>query len=164
MVRRFGGDFIKVGGIISHGKQSLINGKGNFVEIVYRVNHSLSSEEFIDLLHRSTLAERRPVEDLERIGKMLEHGNLLVTAWDEQKLVGVSRALTDFAFCCYLSDLAVDAAYQHQGIGKRLVELTRQEAGADAALILLAAPAAREYYPKIGMEQNPYCFMFKRER
>lgn len=134
------------------------------MEIEYRVNYSITSEEFIDVLRRSTLAERRPVDNPERIAKMLEHGNLLVTAWDGKKLVGVSRALTDFAFCCYLSDLAVDLEYQHKGIGKRLVELTRQEAGSDAALILLAAPAAREYYPKIGMEQNPYCFMFKRER
>ena len=134
------------------------------MQIAYRVNHSITSAEFIDVLRRSTLAERRPVDDPERIAKMLDHGNLLVTAWDGEKLVGVSRALTDFAFCCYLSDLAVDEEYQHQGIGKRLVELTRQEAGSNAGLILLAAPAAREYYPKIGMEQNPYCFMFRRER
>jgi len=134
------------------------------MQIAYRVNYSITSAEFIDVLRRSTLAERRPVDDPKRIAKMLEHGNLLVTAWDGEKLVGVSRALTDFAFCCYLSDLAVDEEYQHKGIGKRLVELTHENAGVDAALILLAAPAAREYYPKIGMEQNPYCFMFKRER
>ena len=134
------------------------------MEIEYRINYSITSEEFIDVLKRSTLAERRPVDNPERIAKMLEHGNLLVTAWDGEKLVGVSRALTDFAFCCYLSDLAVDEEYQHKGIGKQLVELTRQEAGSGAGLVLLAAPAAREYYPKIGMEQNPYCFMFRRER
>lgn len=134
------------------------------MEIQYRVNEAITADEFVDVLRRSTLSERRPVDEPERIARMLEHGNLLVTAWDGEKLVGVSRALTDFAFCCYLSDLAVDVAYQHRGIGKKLVELTREHAGEEAALILLAAPAAREYYPKIGMEQNPYCFMFKRER
>ena len=134
------------------------------MEIEYRVNYCITSEEFIDVLRRSTLAERRPVDENERVAQMLKHGNLLITAWDGEKLVGVSRALTDFAFCCYLSDLAVDSAYQHKGIGKKLVELTRENAGTEATLILLAAPAAREYYPKIGMEQNPYCFVINRER
>ncbi len=134
------------------------------MEIEYRVNSCITPEEFIDVLRRSTLAERRPVDNPERIAKMLAYGNLLVTAWDGEKLVGVSRALTDFAFCCYLSDLAVDVDYQHKGIGKKLIELTRENAGTEATLILLAAPAAREYYPKIGMDQNPYCFVINRER
>lgn len=94
---------------------------------------------------------------------MLNNCNVLITAWDDNRLVGVSRALSDFSFCCYLSDLAVDKAYQHQGIGKKLVEETHQAAGILTSLILLAAPAAVDYYPKIGMEQFKDCFIIKRK-
>jgi GNAT superfamily N-acetyltransferase len=132
-------------------------------EVSYRSNEKITAGQFIDLLKRSTLDQRRPVHDIVRINKMLEHGNVLITAWHAEKLVGVSRALTDFAFCCYLSDLAVDEQYQHKGIGKELVRLTHETAGPDTALILLAAPAAVHYYPKIGMEQFTDCFILKRK-
>lgn len=131
--------------------------------ISYRSDVPITEQDFIDLLKRSTLDQRRPVNDPEKIRKMLLHGNVLVTAWDEQKLVGVSRALSDFSFCTYLSDLAVDEAYQHKGIGKELVRLTHETAGLETTLILLAAPAAVNYYPKIGMEQFQHCFLIKRK-
>jgi predicted N-acetyltransferase YhbS len=130
--------------------------------IRYSSNVRITAQEFIDLLKRSTLDQRRPVDDEARIQRMLDHGNVLVTAWDDKKLVGISRGLSDFSFCCYLSDLAVDEVYQHQGIGKELIRLTHETAGDQTALILLAAPAAEKYYPKIGMEQFPHCFMIKR--
>lgn len=133
------------------------------MNISYRSDLSVSSSQFIDILKRSTLDERRPVNNPERIQKMLDHGNLLITAWDDQKLVGISRALTDFSFCCYLSDLAVDSAYQKKGIGKRLIDETHKMAGELTTLILLAAPAAVDYYPKIGMEQFQQCFIIRRK-
>lgn len=132
-------------------------------EILYRSNIKVTAQEFIDLLKRSTLDRRRPVNDPGRIKKMLEHGNILVTAWHNDKLVGVSRALSDFSFCCYLSDLAVDEAYQHKGIGKELIRLTHEASGPNTALVLLAAPAAVTYYPKIGMERFKHCFLIKRK-
>lgn len=131
--------------------------------ITYRSNVRITVEDFIALLHRSTLAERRPVHDKERIGKMLDNASVLITAWSADLLVGVSRAVTDFSFCCYLSDLAVDEKYQHQGIGKELVTLTHLAAGMETQLILLAAPKATNYYPKIGMKQFPHCFVFERK-
>lgn len=132
-------------------------------EILYRSNVKITTAQFIDLLKRSTLDQRRPVHDPTRIQKMLDHGNILITAWKDDKLVGVSRALSDHAFCCYLSDLAVDERCQHRGIGKELVRLTHEISGPDTALILLAAPAAVDYYPKIGMEQFEHCFIIKRK-
>jgi ribosomal protein S18 acetylase RimI-like enzyme len=126
--------------------------------IQYFNDRWITPEQFVDVLERSTLSLRRPVDDPERIRKMLKHANVLITAWHEDLLVGVSRALTDFSFCCYLSDLAVDAAFQHRGIGKRLISETHDAAGRDTRLILLAAPAAVGYYPKIGMENFPHCF------
>ena len=132
--------------------------------IQYSTNRKISADQFIDLLQRSTLAERRPVQDRSRIDKMLKHGNILVTAWDQDVLVGISRALSDFSFCCYLSDLAVDEAYQHKGIGKELIRQTHLVAcEQDAMLILLAAPKAVGYYPKIGMEQFKECFVIRRK-
>ena len=134
-------------------------------QITYQTDRKISAEQFIDLLVRSTLAERRPVNDKAKIEKMLTHGNILVTAWHHDLLVGVSRALSDFSFCCYLSDLAVAEAYQHQGIGKELIRLTHQAAGEnDTTLILLATPKAAGYYPKIGMDRNTDCFIIKRKR
>ncbi len=129
--------------------------------IEYSSHEKITAVEFVDLLKRSTLDQRRPVKDPVRIQKMLDYGNILITAWSGDTLVGVSRALSDFSFCCYLSDLAVDQAFQRQGIGKRLIEETQKVAGEYAKLILLAAPAAVSYYPKIGMEQFPHCFIFK---
>jgi GNAT superfamily N-acetyltransferase len=132
-------------------------------EIVYRSDIKITSEEFIDVLKRSTLDQRRPVDNSKRIEKMLQHGNILITAWSGELLVGVSRALSDFSFCCYLSDLAVDEAHQHKGIGKKLVEETHKVSGPDTTLILLAAPAAVNYYPKIGMEKFEHCFKINRK-
>lgn len=125
--------------------------------IEYRIEKDLDAGEFVEVLKRSTLAERRPVNDSERIGKMLKHANLIITARDNGKLVGVSRSVTDFSFCTYLSDLAVDAAYQHKGIGKELIRRTKL-ASPTAKLILLAAPAAVNYYPRIGMKKFDACF------
>src|SRR3954470_23258690 len=120
-------------------------------QIVYRKDQRISADEFIDVLKRSTLAERRPVNEPARIQKMLDNGNILITAWSGDLLVGVSRAVSDFAFCCYLSDLAVDETFQKKGIGKKLIEETNLVAGKHTTLVLLAAPAAVDYYPKVGM-------------
>ena len=125
--------------------------------IVYRIENNLSAVEFRDVLIRSTLGERRPVDEPERLQKMLQHANLIVTARDNDLLVGVSRALTDFSYCTYLSDLAVDQAYQKKGIGKELIRRTKQ-AAPPAKLILPAAPAAVDYYPKIGMTHHAFCY------
>jgi len=132
--------------------------------IFFTKDRKIAPNLFIDLLQRSTLAERRPIHDPSRIEKMLQYGNILITAWDGDLLVGVSRALSDFAFCCYLSDLAVDEVYKHQGIGNELIRQTHIAANVDdAQLILLAAPKAVNYYPKIGMEQFKECFVIRRK-
>lgn len=133
-------------------------------EVSYRSNIKVTVDEFIDLLNRSTLGERRPVGQPERIRKMLDHADVVITAWAGDRLVGISRALTDFSFCCYLSDLAVDKSWQHKGIGKELVRLTHASAGMETQLILLAAPAATEYYPKIGMNRFQHCFTLDRKK
>ena len=101
-------------------------------------------------------------KDADRIARMYGNSNLIVTAWDGRTLVGVSRALTDFCYCCYLSDLAVRRSYQHQGIGKELIRLTKERIGDESMLLLLSAPAAMEYYPKVGLEKVDNGFMIKR--
>lgn len=106
----------------------------------------------------STLGERRPVDEPERIAGMLKYANLIATARDSGKLIGVARSLTDFVYCTYLSDLAVDENYQKMGIGKELIRLTKEHSP-NAKLILLAAPKAVGYYPKIGMTQWQQCYV-----
>jgi predicted N-acetyltransferase YhbS len=132
--------------------------------IVYSLEPDLSAEEFRDVLVASTLGERRPVDDPARLDRMLRQADLIVTARDAGRLVGISRAITDFSYCCYLSDLAVDAAYQRQGIGKRLIARTHEAAGELTTLILVAAPAAESYYPRIGMQQRPSCWILPRTK
>jgi predicted N-acetyltransferase YhbS len=106
----------------------------------------------------------RPVDDVERIAKMYEQSNLIITAWEGEVLIGVSRALTDFCYCCYLSDLAVRKEYQSKGIGKALIAKTKELIGEQSMLLLLSAPGAIEYYPKIGMEKVNNGFIIKREK
>ena len=127
--------------------------------IDYQLEPELSADEFIDVLVRSTLGERRPIDDRERIESMLRNADLIVTARSNGRLVGVSRAITDFVYCTYLSDLAVDETCQKQGIGRELIERTHQAAGLKTRLILIAAPKARSYYPHIGMVPHDSCWM-----
>jgi predicted N-acetyltransferase YhbS len=124
------------------------------MSIRYETTRVIGEKEFVDLLERSTLAERRPVDDPKCIKAMLEHADLVCTAWDGEKLVGVARSVTDFEYCCYLSDLAVDAAYQKQGIGRELIRLTQSRLGSKAKIILLAAPKAEGYYARIGFDAH----------
>ncbi len=125
--------------------------------IKYQIENNLSPQEFIEVLNKSTLGERRPVNEPERILKMLENGNLIITARENNVLIGVARSLTDFMYCTYLSDLAVDQSYQKKGIGKELIRRTKLESP-KAKLILLAAPKAVNYYPKIGMKKWDQCY------
>lgn len=127
--------------------------------IRYTTDAAITAEQYIDLLRRADFAQRRPVDDRECMAGMLQHAGILCTAWDGEKLVGAARSVTDFHYCCYLSDLAVDLAYQKQGIGRELIRHTRTKLGPRTSLILLSAPAAREYYPRIGFEAHPSAWL-----
>jgi predicted N-acetyltransferase YhbS len=118
--------------------------------ITYRADRKPTVAEYVNLLNRSTMDQRRPVDDLHRIQSMLDHANLVCTAWSGNLLVGVARSLTDFAYCCYLADLSVDHVWQRQGIGKELIRQTRQQLHPKAKIVLISAPAAVDYYPHIG--------------
>ena len=125
------------------------------MDIVFRDDAKVSVEMAIDLYKRSTLGDRRPIHRPDIFEAMLKNASLIITAWHGDRLVGISRTLTDFAAVAYLADLAVDAEYQRQGIGKQLVQETKQRLGRECTMILLAAPQANDYYPKIGFEYNP---------
>jgi len=133
--------------------------------IVYAVEPDLGHAEFVDVLVRSTLSERRPVGDRDRIVRMLSNASLVLTARaHEGLLVGVSRAITDHSYCTYLSDLAVDVAYQRRGIGRELIRRTHEAAGLETSLVLLSAPNAETYYPHVGMLQHKSCWVTPRQR
>lgn len=95
---------------------------------------------------------------------MIDNSDVLITAWTEGKMVGVARAITDFSYCCYLSDLAIDREYQKRGIGKELINRVRTEIGEECSLVLLSAPGAIEYYPLVGFERTDKAFVIKRKR
>jgi len=123
--------------------------------ITYRIGNDLQPDDLIELLKATSLGVRRPLDDRTAILNMIRHGNLTVTAWDGTLLVGFARSLTDFSFVAYMSDLAVRESHQRNGIGRELIRLTRAEIGPAARLILLAAPAAVDYYPQLGFTQHP---------
>lgn len=129
--------------------------------ITYRTGNNLDLDQVIELYRASTLGERRPVDERERMGEMLRNANLVVTAWDGDLLVGISRSLSDFAYVTYLSDLAVRVSHQNQGIGKELIRITQRESGPGAYIVLLAAPKAVAYYPKIGFAQHPSAWLLR---
>ncbi len=132
------------------------------MSIAYEVNRKISGEQLAAVFSASGI--RRPVQDLGRMTRMLEHADILVTAWAGDRLVGVARTITDYAYCAYLSDLAVDKEFQKQGIGKELVKVTRQTLGDEAMLLLLSAPEAMEYYPKLGFDKLNNAFQINRVR
>jgi len=130
---------------------------------IYAREDFLGADEYIDVVRKSGL--NRPVADRGRIERMLAHANLILTARQDGRLVGFARSLTDFCFCCYLSDLAVDRACQGQGIGRRLIAETRQQAGGPlTTTLLLSAPTAMSYYESINMPKADNCFLYRRER
>ena len=131
--------------------------------IEYRVGNELDLDAVIELYRASTLGERRPVDERERMGLMVANANLVVTAWDGDLLVGISRSLTDFVYATYLADLAVRLSHQRLGIGKELIRRTQAEA-VKANIILLAAPKAVDYYPHIGFERHESAWMLKAGR
>lgn len=126
--------------------------------ITYQTGNDLDLDTVIELYRASTLGERRPVDDRERMALMLRNANLIVTAWDGDQLVGIARGVSDFSYCTYLSDLAVRMSHQKQGIGRGLIRRTR-ELGGQATVILLSAPKAVDYYPHVGFKQHPSAWM-----
>lgn len=132
------------------------------MEITYKLDTTPEVELIIDLYNSSGI--NRPTKDKDRIAKMFAHSNLIVTAWDNDKLVGIARSLTDFSYCCYLSDIAVRQEYKSAGIGKQLIALTKEKIGEQTMLLLLSAPAAMNYYPKLNFEKVENGFILKRMR
>ena len=133
------------------------------MKIEYKINIPITTEQFIAVLKESSLAERRPVDDLECIKGMVENSNLIITAWDDNNLIGVARSVTDLHYACYLSDLAVNKKYQKSGIGKKLQEITQEQLGPKCKLILIAAPSANSYYEHVGFTNNKRCWVLERE-
>jgi len=130
--------------------------------ILYQIENDLSLEDYKSVLVRSSLGERRPIDDIPRLTGMLRNANLIVTARKDGEILGIARCLSDYQHATYLADLAVDLAYQHQGIGKELIRKAQQSAPS-SKIILLSAPAAIGYYPKIGMENVSNCFILGTE-
>ena len=132
------------------------------MQITYKTNQIPALTDIIAVYNSSGL--NRPTHDAERIAQMYANSNLVISAWHGHLLVGIARSLTDFCYCCYLSDLAVRLEYQKLGIGKKLIDLTQEEITDQSSLILLSASAAMEYYPKIGLDKIENGFIIKRKQ
>lgn len=132
------------------------------MEIEYKLDRIPTAEQVIELYNEAGLP--RPTDDAERIGKMFENSNLIVTAWDSHKLIGVCRTITDWVWSSYLADLAVSPDYKKSGIGKKLIDLTREKLGEQSMVLLLSVPTAMEYYPKVGFAKQNSAFIIERAK
>ncbi|RIX53696.1 GNAT family N-acetyltransferase [Paenibacillus nanensis] len=130
--------------------------------ITYSEEMSQKAADVADVFKRSGI--KRPYEDLDRIQKMIDNADILITAWEDGRMVGVARAITDFSYCCYLSDLAIDRDYQKHGIGSEMVKKLQSIIGDECSLVLLSAPSAMQYYPRIGFEKADHAFFMKRKK
>jgi predicted N-acetyltransferase YhbS len=135
--------------------------RGGAAVITYKVGNDLDLDAVIELYKASTLGERRPVDDKDRMGRMLKNANLVITAWDGDLMVGIARSISDFSYVTYLSDLAVRQSYQRRGIGKELMRRTQAVGGEQAMLLLLSAPAAEQYYPHVGFTHHPQAWLLR---
>ena len=131
------------------------------MSVAYRVGGELDLDTMIELYRASTLGERRPVDDRARMAAMLRHADIIVTAWDGDLLVGIARSVSDLSYFTYLADLAVRVSHQRHGIGKELIRRTQQAGGPETNLLLLAAPAAEEYYPHIGFSRHESAWLLR---
>ncbi|KAF2072219.1 hypothetical protein CYY_006464 [Polysphondylium violaceum] len=125
-------------------------------QVEYKVNEPITEDQFKTLLNETTLGARRPLSNDKAVSAMLKHADILITAWVGTRLVGVARSLTDYEYCCYLSDLAV--SIPKCGIGKELIKQTCKQLSPSCRVILLSAPQAVEYYPKVGFQQHNSCW------
>lgn len=132
------------------------------MNVTYMDSMDILAEDVSRVFKKSGI--KRPYKDIERLRRMLINSDIVISAWVGEQMVGVARALTDYSYCCYLSDLAVDSDYQGMGIGTRLVEIVRKSIGDECSLLLLSAPNAMEYYPKIGFEKSDKAYVIKRKK
>ncbi|MBM0065048.1 GNAT family N-acetyltransferase [Alkalicoccobacillus gibsonii] len=132
------------------------------MQLSYYVNASVTAQEVADVFESSGI--KRPISDLARIQQMIDAAPLLISVRDDKKLVGIARSLTDFCYCCYLSDLAVRKEYQSAGIGRELIEQTKKEIGDSCSLVLLSAPNAMDYYPRVGLTPAHHAFYNPRKK
>jgi len=130
--------------------------------IQYSFDHNLQASDVAEVFRLSGM--KRPFADLERIQRMIDNAHVIVSAWEKGKMIGIARAITDFSYCCYLSDLAVIQQHQQVGVGKQLVQHVQDRIGDECCLLLLAAPGAVDYYPKIGFEKAENAFLIKRKQ
>ena len=129
--------------------------------IEYRLGGALDLDTVIELYCASTLGERRPIDDRERMRAMLDHADIVVTAWEGELMVGIARSISDFAYFTYLADLAVRVSHQRKGIGRELIRRTREAGGPKTNLLLLSAPAAVDYYPGIGFSRHDSAWVLR---
>jgi GNAT superfamily N-acetyltransferase len=131
--------------------------------IVYQVGNDLDLDAVIELYRASTLGERRPIDDRERMRTMLTRADIVVTAWEEALMVGIARSISDFSYFTYLADLAVRVSHQRNGIGRELIRRTREVGGSKTNLLLLSAPAAVDYYPRLGFVPHESAWLLRPE-
>lgn len=130
--------------------------------IEYRHNFPLNPVDIARVFDSSGIT--RPTDDIPRIARMFAASNLVISAWANGVLVGVCRALTDYSYCCYLSDLAVDQGFQKHGIGKELIKRVQSTVGDTVSIILLSASGAMSYYPSVGFAKAENAFFIKRSK
>ncbi|AZB16979.1 GNAT family N-acetyltransferase [Chryseobacterium indologenes] len=137
--------------------------KNDMSNIIFKINEKIEIKTIKDLFFMSDYLPISNMNDDLRLQKMFDNANLVVSAWSENKLVGIARSLCDFSYCCYLSDICVNKEFRHLNIGKRLIEITREHAGKECKIILHSSEDALNFYDKIGMKRISEAFIIQRD-
>lgn len=132
------------------------------MEVTYRSDIVPELDQIIELYNATEMP--RPTNDKARMRTMFQNSDLVVSAWKGEKLVGICRSITDWVWCCYLSDLAVDPEYKKRGIGRTLIEKTKEMVGDQSMILLLSVPTAMKYYPKVGFQKENRGFIINRTK
>ncbi|MBU3156988.1 GNAT family N-acetyltransferase [Clostridium estertheticum] len=101
-------------------------------------------------------------EDNNRLLLMVENSQIVVTAWDEGRMVGFARCTTDYVFNGQINNVVVDSKYRKKGIGKNLINIIFNSSQ-QVTYMLRGSISNEEFYRSLGFEDGPISLIYKRK-
>jgi GNAT superfamily N-acetyltransferase len=92
-------------------------------------------------------------EKPDQLYNALLNSHSFITAWHNQKLVGLGNAISDGYLVVYYPHLIVHPDYQSMGIGKLILKKFQEKYGNFHQQILVADGKAIDFYEKCGFEK-----------
>lgn len=128
-----------------------IDSKGDFMIHYINDDKNLRSDIFIEMANQVWPGSY----DTELMQKAISK-TINITAWDNDKLVGCIRILSDGYLFGTISEILVLREYQKQGIGRELMR--RAIDISPTSLFFGAQPEAEGFYEKLNIEKSLQSF------